>query len=158
MRIYRAIISADWLRFQYKLDKLRALESIRVRTAADFHDELGNRLTRIALFSELLESSINESSSDSKEYIRKIQENSSNLNNFMRDFLWALDPAKDSLADLAVLLMDFGVELFDKTGINFHATGFDEKLKGYTLNMEMKRHLVNGFKGSHDKYYEAFKL
>jgi|GEM_PF-2891287 len=133
-------------RVQRKIQRLSFMESIRKKAAADFHDEMGNKLTRIALFSEVLERQINGSNPDATAYVEKIKHNSRNLNNSMRDFLWALDPKKDSAYDLASMLKDFGEELFDKTSIAFSVDQIPTVLQGVNLTMDWKRHLIMTFK------------
>ena len=135
-----------YLRVRQKIQRLSFMESIRKKAAADFHDEMGNKLTRIALFSEVLGRKLNGSSPETKEYVEKIKDNSRNLNNSMRDFLWALDPKKDSAYDLATMLKDFGEELFDKTKTTFSADQIPDQLKEEVLTMDWKRHLVMTFK------------
>ena len=43
-----------WMIYRYhlnqKLQRILFLEEVRQKAAADFHDEMGNKLTRIALF------------------------------------------------------------------------------------------------------------
>ncbi|MCE7996152.1 MAG: hypothetical protein HEP71_29500 [Roseivirga sp.] len=133
-------------RLNVKLSKARVLENIRQSAAADFHDEMGNKLTRIALFSEVLEQKLNGTSPEISSYVSKIKDNSHVLNNSMRDFLWALDPAKDTAFDLIMLLKDFGDELFDNSGVNFHGASIKEAFREYPLDMDWKRHLVMIFK------------
>ncbi len=134
------------IRLNIKLSKARVLENIRQAAAADFHDEMGNKLTRIALFSEVLEQKLNGTSPEISSYVSKIKDNSHVLNNSMRDFLWALDPAKDTAFDLIILLKDFGDELFDNSGVNFHGASIKEAFREYPLDMDWKRHLVMIFK------------
>lgn len=129
-----------------KRSKARVRENIRQSAAADFHDEMGNKLTRIALFSEVLEQKLNDTSPEISSYVSKIKDNSHVLNNSMRDFLWALDPAKDTAFDLIILLKDFGDELFDNSGVNFHGASIKEAFRDYPLDMDWKRHLVMIFK------------
>lgn len=134
------------IRLNMKLSKARVLENIRQSAAADFHDEMGNKLTRIALFSEVLEQKLIGTSPEISSYVSKIKDNSHVLNNSMRDFLWALDPAKDTAFDLIILLKDFGDELFDNSGVNFHGASIKEAFREYPLDMDWKRHLVMIFK------------
>lgn len=133
-------------RLNLRRSKARVLENIRQSAAADFHDELGNKLTRIALFSEVLEQKLDGSSPEISSYVSKIKDNSHVLNNSMRDFLWALDPAKDTTLDLIILLKDFGDEFFDNSGVHFHGASIKAILREYPLDMDWKRHLVMIFK------------
>ena len=140
------LFSLHQLRLRRKLQQLTFMEGIRKKAAADFHDEMGNKLTRIALFSEVLERKLNGSHPETSEYVEKIKSNSRSLNNSMRDFLWALDPKRDSAYDLASMLKDFGEELFDKTTIAFSIDQIPSELHNIALTMDWKRHLVMTFK------------
>ncbi len=144
------ILLSFWLFHQYrlhqKLSRINVMEEVRQNAAADFHDEMGNKLTRIALFSDVLKQKLNGSSKEVSEYVDKIQDNSRNLNSSMRDFLWALDPKKDTAYDVAIMLKDFGEDLFDKTGIEFNVACIESNLERYKLDMDWKRNLIMIFK------------
>ena len=139
-----------WLARKYrlhqKIGRIKVREEIRQKAAADFHDEMGNKLTRIALFSDVLEKKLNSSSKEIHEYVNKIRYNSRSLNSSMRDFLWALDPKKDTAYDVAVLLKDFGEDLFDRTDISFNVDCIESNLQRYKLDMNWKRNLTMIFK------------
>ena len=135
-------LSIHFFRIRAKEQKFREIEAIRKKAAADFHDELGHRLTRISLFTEVLQRKVNGSDTEVQTYLEKISVNSQDLYHSMRNFLWALDPEKDSAFELAVLLKDFGDEMFDRTGISFTMEEIPEDLKKISLNMDWKRHLV----------------
>ena len=128
--------------------RIREEESERVRkkTAIDFHDELGHRLTRISLLTEIIKRKIGFSFSDLRPLLDQISENSAKLYDGTKDFIWAIDPQKDSLYELVVRLKDFGDEIFGSTEINFNVEGISDELQKATLDMDLKRHLMLIFK------------
>ena len=128
--------------------RIREEESERVRkkTAIDFHDELGHRLTRISLLTEIIKRKIGFSFSDLRPLLDQISENSAKLYDGTKDFIWAIDPQKDSLYELVVRLKDFGDEIFSSTEINFNVEGISDELQKATLDMDLKRHLMLIFK------------
>ena len=65
----------------------------------------------------------------------------------MRDFLWALDPKKDSAHDAAVLLKDFGQELFDKTNIEFEVERIETSLQRYKTRHGLEAEPYHDFQG-----------
>ena len=140
------IYFANWMMVKFRLREETTRNQIRQKAAADFHDEMGNKLARIALFTQVLAAKLENPTAPIKDYLQKIQENSHNLNASMRDFLWALDPTKDSLLDLTLLLKDFGDEIFDQTEIDFTVAGLEERFQDIRLNMDWKRHVVMIFK------------
>ncbi|HSD64174.1 MAG TPA: two-component regulator propeller domain-containing protein [Ignavibacteriaceae bacterium] len=132
-----------------ELEKIRQEEGekIRKKTAADFHDELGHRLTRISLLSEIIKREIGTSSQELTTLLNKISSNSYELYEGTKDFIWAIDPQKDSLYELLVRLKDFGDDLFEDSDISFEVKGIEEpELKDKILTMDWKRHLALIFK------------
>ncbi|UCE05156.1 MAG: hypothetical protein JSW07_16265, partial [bacterium] len=137
------------LRMKMKIKRSLQLERIRIQekervqktVAADFHDELGQKLTKISLFSEIVKGKSADFSPDNIEYINKINKAAKELSSSTRDFIWTLKPTQDSLHDVAIYLKDFGDELFDKTGIDFRMNGITKELEHIKLPMEWRRHL-----------------
>ncbi len=131
-----------------KIQKIREEESERVRkkTAIDFHDELGHRLTRISLLTEIVKRKIGVTFSEISPLLDQISENSARLYDGTKDFIWAIDPQKDSLYELIIRLKDFGDEIFGNTDVNFNVEGISEELQKASLDMDWKRHLMLIFK------------
>jgi len=132
----------------FEIQKIREEESANIRrqTAIDFHDELGHRLTRISLLSEMIRKKLHNTFKDIDPLLKKISENSHNLYEGTRDFIWAIDPGQDTLYDLYIRLKDFGDELFSSKNIKFIVKGIDESLQKFPLNVEWKRHITLIFK------------
>ncbi len=133
-------------RLHIKLAKIKEAERIRKETAADFHDELGHKLTTISWFSDILRNKIPETQHELRQYLDKIIETSSGLYHTMKDLLWAMDPEKDSAYETYEQLRNFGHELFDHTGIEFTSAEVLPELKNVILPLAYKRHLLLIFK------------
>ena len=137
-----------------KIQRAIALERVRIserdkmreQISKDFHDELGHKLTKISLFSELSRRALMQDPEESSEFLKKVSEASSSLSINTRDFIWALDPGKDTLYDVIVNLRDFAYDLFDKTGVIFNLKGVSESLERVRLSMDWRRHLTLIFK------------
>ena len=146
------MIHLSWAQHKIKhaleIEKIRAEENERVRkqTAIDFHDELGHRLTRISLLTEIVKRKLGDSYRDVLPLLRKISENSIQLYDGTKDFIWAIDPQNDSLYELLVRLKDFGDEIFNDTNIDFLVKGISAELEKTSLSTDMKRHLTLIFK------------
>lgn len=121
-------------------------EHVRKTIAADFHDELGQKLTKISLFSEIIKRKLSGTAPENFEYIEKINAAAKELSRSTRDFIWSVNPSQDSLYDVVIHLKDFGDELFDKTGVDFRVKGISKGLEFVKLSMEWRRHLVLIFK------------
>ncbi|MBT8380601.1 MAG: hypothetical protein KJN64_15440 [Ignavibacteria bacterium] len=131
-----------------KIQNIKEEESERVRkkTAIDFHDELGHRLTRISLLTEIVKRKIGVSFSEINPLLDRISENSARLYDGTKDFIWAIDPQKDSLYELVIRLKDFGDEIFGSTNVNFNVVGISEEFQKASIDMDWKRHLMLIFK------------
>lgn len=129
------------------LARLRAEEQdkVRTRTAEDFHDEIGNKLTRINVLTNVLKSKV-ELNQEGNRILGQIQDNTSQLYSGTRDILWSLKPANDVLYEILQRVRDFGTELFQDTDIRFTFTGAEDKWHNYRLDMERSRNLIMIFK------------
>ncbi len=141
-----AIVSIHKYRVRLKLKQLEKIEEIRKGIADDFHDELGHKLTKISLYSEIMRRELSGTLNGHEEYLQKINDAANNLYDDTKDFVWSIDPLKDSLFDLAVYLKDFGDEFFEKTGISFIVNEIPEGFRKIVLPMNWKRQLTLIFK------------
>ncbi len=117
-------------------------EDIRSQVAADFHDELGTRITRISLFSEILKNDLGDVSESASAYLLKIGKNADRLYDETRDFIWQLDPQKDSLLDLVSRIKSFGDDLFEDTDIQFEVVQNLRNSSEIKLEMDQRRNLI----------------
>ncbi|MFQ5602714.1 MAG: two-component regulator propeller domain-containing protein [bacterium] len=120
-------------------------ERVRKKSSADFHDEAGHLITRISLFIELVKRKTG-NDVNLAEYVNKIEENIKALSSGMRDFIWGLDPAKDSLYDTLLRLKDLGNTLFLHSDIHFHAGSIKSSFKESILPMDFRRAIMFIFK------------
>ncbi|MEM6265430.1 MAG: two-component regulator propeller domain-containing protein, partial [Bacteroidota bacterium] len=125
--------------------KLEEREVVRARSSRDFHDESGNKITKISLYTGLLKQRLAEQP-ESAAMLQKIEDNVQALSGGMRDFIWSLDPTKDSLADMAGRLQDFGVKLFEDTPTEFSLVQEVENSEEISLELNLRRQLILVFK------------
>ncbi len=130
-----------------QLDAVRREEQARVRqrTAEDFHDEVGNKLTRINVLTNVLRSKIGPAP-DTARLIDQIQDNAGQLYGGTRDILWALQPSNDSLFQVMHRIRDFGRDLFGDTDTQFEMEDVPPSWKEYRLPMDASRNLIMIFK------------
>ncbi|WP_165501205.1 ligand-binding sensor domain-containing protein [Pedobacter psychrodurus] len=131
---------------QFEKLKLKEQEKIRKQTAEDFHDDIGNKLTRINVLSEILDKKVAGTEKEQKELIRLIRENASLLYTGTKDILWALDPHSDNLFEILMHIKNFGIDLFQNTGVTFKMEGVLSKYQKLQLSMEFNRNLTLIFK------------
>ncbi|MEJ1237800.1 two-component regulator propeller domain-containing protein [Chryseolinea sp. T2] len=152
-----------YLRVKQKVNRLMMMERVRQREqehlrkeiARDFHDEMGNQLTRIINYVSLLR--LNENSNaevagvsahehgarqtangavagarvaNGQDLYTKVEDSAKYLYTGTRDFIWSIDPVNDELSKLFIHIRDFGEKLFEEKNMNFRAfNGVREKIR-----------------------------
>ncbi len=103
-----------------ELQRIRQQEqdSLRKEIARDFHDEMGNQLTRIINYISLMKLSKN---GQTTELYNKVEDSAKYLYTGTRDFIWSIDPVNDELSKLFIHIRDFGEKIFSEKDINFRA-------------------------------------
>ena len=97
------ILWIQWFRMRMRVKQINQIEevkreeNIKVRQTAseDFHDEVGNSLTRIQVLTDVLHTKLGNGHEEEKRIIGQIKENVSGLYQGTRDILWALNPESD---------------------------------------------------------------
>ncbi len=121
-------------------------EDLRRRAASDFHDELGHRLARIGLFSELAARPSTRIPEDVQAALARIGEEARRLADDARDFLGVLGGEPGTLADLVARLSRFGEQLFEQTAVEFRCEGSFDAFEGIRVPAEDRRNLLSIFK------------
>ena len=101
---------------------LREEEQMRVRqrTAEDFHDEIGNKLTRISLLATIAENKIAGSNPGLSHLLRQIKQNVSSLYNGSKDIIWSLQPHSDYLDEIMHRIHQIATDMLQDTDIRLH--------------------------------------
>lgn len=166
-----AITLILYLRVKQRVNQVMMLERIRAREqetlrkeiARDFHDEMGNQLTRIINYVSLLKLNAEMSGNghgsatangNGHDLYTKVEDSAKYLYTGTRDFIWSIDPGNDELSKLFIHIRDFGEKLFEEKNINFRAFNeVKEKMKlpyGFSreANLIFKEAMTNAFKYS----------
>jgi signal transduction histidine kinase/ligand-binding sensor domain-containing protein len=144
-----AVVLVYSLRKKYRarrerlIQKLRMEEQnkIRVKTAQDFHDEMGNKLARITVLSDILKSKL-PTNDEAQGIAKKIQDNASLLYQGTKDIIWSLNPRNDNLYFLVMHINDFAVDLFHETDIEFESMEVSKEFREYFLPMDYARNIM----------------
>ncbi len=150
-----------YLRVRYKVGRLMEVERIRTREqealrkeiARDFHDEMGNQLSRIINYVSLLRLN-GQSGMTQNDLFSKVENSAKYLYSGTRDFIWSIDPVNDELSKLFIHLRDFGEKLFEEKSIHFRAYNEvpEKVLLSYGFsrqaNLIFKEAMTNAFKYS----------
>jgi signal transduction histidine kinase len=130
---------------RYRLAQSLKVERLRNKIASDLHDEVGSSLTRISIYSELVQSGTE--ATQSKSYLKSISEMSREIVSTMSDIVWSIDNRNDSTGALILRMKDFATEVFQAKNIemSFVVEGVDESR---TLDPALKQNIYLIFKES----------
>ena len=140
--------------------KVNEREKVRARSSRDFHDEAGNKLTKISLYTGLLKNKAN-SDMEMMDFVNGIESNLKELSSGMRDFIWVLDPKHDSLLETLLRIKQFGDNLFEHSGIEFTFNNQISESMDINLDLNTRRNLLMIFKEAMNnclKYAKAHEV
>jgi len=155
-----------YLRVKQRVNRIMMMERVRQKEqehlrkeiARDFHDEMGNQLTRIINYVSLLKLNGNgNGQTNGHDLYTKVEDSAKYLYTGTRDFIWSIDPVNDELSKLFIHIRDFGEKLFEEKQINFRAFNeVREKIRlpyGFSrqANLIFKEAMTNAFKSSQAK-------
>lgn len=130
-----------------KEERLIELQRVRRRIATDLHDDVGSSLTKIALLSEAVRQKISVLNDDASERLVTVTAISNELMESMSDIVWAINPQKDNLSDLAQRMRRFASDIFTACQIAFcfRAPQMDRNIQ---LGANVRREIFLIFKES----------
>jgi signal transduction histidine kinase len=118
---------------------------VRFRTEEDFHDQLGNQLTKISVLTNVLRNKV-PNSPDTLKVLSQIKENTDRLYDDARDILWLQKDENANLYDVLLFIREYGEALFKDTQVNFLFSKVDEKWVNRRLPLDVSHNVVMIFK------------
>ncbi len=128
-----------------KLEQQEILLSVRNNIAKDLHDEIGSTLTSIKILSEVSQTNLQKDQHKTSLLLKKITEQSSQMQQGMSDIIWAIKPDNDKLENMLIRMREYIAQTLEPKGI---ATVFeiDEKVLQEVISMEQRRDFFLIFK------------
>lgn len=128
-----------------KLQQQKALLAVRNNIAKDLHDEIGSALTSIKILSEVSHNNLQKDPGKASSMLKKITEQSSQVQQGMSDIVWAVSPDNDKLENMAVRMREYITHTLEPKNIK---TSFevDEKALSKSLSMEQRHDFLLIFK------------
>jgi ligand-binding sensor domain-containing protein/signal transduction histidine kinase len=114
-----AVRHATRTKMERKLGRLKqqnAIERERTRIARDMHDEIGSKITRITFLGALAKRKLPIPGEAEKE-IDKISQTARTVVSALDEIVWAVDPANDTLENLAAYISRYAAEFFENTPV-----------------------------------------
>ncbi len=132
--------------YRYRVMYLLQVERLRMRIAADLHDDLGASLTQIAVVSDQLRYD-DHSNGNVNESLMRIADAAREMTSALGDVVWSIRPERDHLADLFSRMRRIGNDLCEAQGIDFWFT-HPEKEDLSSVDRQIRRNVFLIFKES----------
>lgn len=131
--------------YRLRVARLLEIERTRTRIATDLHDDIGTNLSKISLLSEIVKMQLANENEERTRMLDVIGETSRESVGAMSDIVWAINPKKDSLADMTRRMIQHAEAVFLEKGVKVK---FDtpEDDRNSKLSMEIRRELYLIFK------------
>jgi signal transduction histidine kinase len=138
-----AVAGLIYLIYRYRINRLLELERMRIQIASDLHDDIGSTLTKIAVYSETIQTTGEKTKV--KESSRKIGEMSREIITTLSDIVWSIDARNDSVGDLIDRMRDFLDTAFPPGSIqiDFQTKGLSFQQK---INQTLRQNIYLIFK------------
>ena len=140
-----SLIALGYAAYRVRLRRLIELERVRTRIASDLHDDIGSNLSLIAGLSEVLGQQARQADSQIAERLSVIANASRQSVEAMGDIVWAVNPKRDNVVDLAHRMRRFANDRLAARNIQFH---FDapKPNQNARINAEVRREVFLVFK------------
>lgn len=133
-----AVIGLLTAGYRYRVEQLLREERLRLRIAGDLHDDVGSKLSSIALMGEMLRDRAPLSEEDRSELDRMCNAARETVDE-LRDIVWFVDP-KDDLPDALKTKMERVADVM-LNGISY-SLDWPEDVRSPNLGMEGRRNLL----------------
>ncbi len=137
------IVTAVWVIYRSRINKILQVERLRTRIASDLHDEIGSLLTSIFMGTEMIQ----RSKDNEKINItaKKIGSSTKELMNTFSDIVWSIESANDTLGELSDRIEEFVFKMKSECGvsISFRSAGIKKDVK---ISSEIRQNIYLIFK------------
>jgi signal transduction histidine kinase len=115
-----------------------------VQIAADLHDDVGSRLTKVAMVTELVERQT-ANADQVKPQIQKIASTTREVIQAMDEIVWTINPKNDTLDNLTNYVFQYAQEYFQNTGVRCRLD-LPARVPDLPLSTEERHNLFMAFK------------
>ena len=125
---------------KHRVARLVALERVRMRIAADLHDDIGGSLSRISIQSEVARREATASGESPARRLEEIAESARGLVDALADVVWSVDPRRDDLASVMRRVREYADDVLLASGVRWTYTA-PPHLDHIKLDPQARRHL-----------------
>jgi len=130
--------------YRYRVGRFRQLERLRVEIAANLHDDVGARLTKLGMISESMDQETNETN-PIRPHIQAISRTTREVIQAMDEIVWTINPKNDTLDNLANYVFQYAQEYFQNTGVRCRLD-LPAQLPDYAISTEVRHNIFLAIK------------
>ena len=145
-----------YLIYQYRLQQVKKVQTIRNTIASDLHDDIGSTLNSISIYSEVAK----QQAGKEIPALEMIGLNSRKIIESMSDIVWTINPENDSFEKIIVRMRSFAYQLLKAKKVEY-TFEVDERLNSIALPMQVRKNFYLVFKEAITniiKYSEASRV
>lgn len=131
-----------WSVYNYRVNKLLEVERLRLKIAGDLHDDVGATLTKISMYSDLIESGIDPVNHAG--LLKNISNMSREVITTMSDIVWSIDARNDTMQNMIDRMNDFAHSVLTNKQMDLVFKSHD--LKDSWLSFEVRQNIYLIFK------------
>ncbi|MEM6784118.1 MAG: ATP-binding protein [Bacteroidota bacterium] len=141
-----AVLGVVVAAYQYRIQQLVRVERTRIRIADDLHDDIGSKVSNVALRLDLVGRSAGLPDGE-RAHLADLAQTARSVVDDLRDAVWIVDAGHDDLAAVAMRMEQFAESMLRGRSYAFACQhpGRD-RLPSIPLDMETRRHLYLLFK------------
>ncbi len=102
--------------YRLRVARLREIEHLRIEIAANLHDDVGARLTKVAMVTEFVDRETAETDKV-KPHVQTIFKTTREIIRAMDEIVWTINPKNDTLDNLANYIFQYAQDYFQNTGV-----------------------------------------
>lgn len=130
--------------YRARVKRLRAIENLRVQIAADLHDDVGSRLTKVAMVTEHVDAET-PAHDRNKPLIRNIAGTTREIIQAMDEIVWTINPKNDTLENLANYIFQYAQDFFQNSSVRCRMD-LPARLPELTLSTQARHNLFMAVK------------
>ena len=125
---------------RYRVARLLAVERVRMRIAADLHDDIGGSLSRISIQSEVACREAAALGEQPRRRLVEVADSARGLVDALGDIVWSVDPRRDDLVSVCRRIREYADDVFSDSGVRW-AYAASGKLESVQLDPQTRRNL-----------------
>ncbi len=130
--------------YRFRIARLREIEQLRIQIASDLHDDVGSRLTKVAMVTESLNGQTS-ANNPAKRHVENISATIRDITLAMDEIVWTINPRNDTLENLANYIFHYAEDYFQDTGIRC-LLDLPPELPSHRISTRERHHLFMAVK------------